>query len=157
MAWGGGGGRHRGRCALQGRVREPGIPREPEEGRGTAERTARPVQSQPASQPASELESLPFHLCSAGVQVHATKLCFCYMGASEPLRSSSLHLTEPYPKPHTHLLTLYLLVFQLPNPVPHQQESSTNWSALKVLFGLKYIRYICETCIFEYLSIKKYT
>lgn len=114
-------------------------------------------QSQPASQPASELESLPFHLCSAGVQVHATKLCFCYMGASEPLRSSSLHLTEPYPKPHTHLLTLYLLVFQLPNPVPHQQESSTNWSALKVLFGLKYIRYICETCIFEYLSIKKYT
>lgn len=99
-----------------------------------------------ASQPASELESLPFHLCSAGLQVHATKLCFCYMGVSEPLRSSSLHLTEPYPKPHTHLLTLYLLVFQLPNPVPHQQESSTSWSALKVLFSLKYIIYMKLVC-----------
>lgn len=76
--------------------------------------------SQPASQP---VESLPFHLCSAGLQVHATKLCFCYMGASE-----GLHLTEPYPKPNTHLLTLYLLLFQLPNPVQHQQESSTSFS-----------------------------
>uniref|UniRef100_A0ABK0L878 Signal peptidase complex subunit 3 n=1 Tax=Rattus norvegicus TaxID=10116 RepID=A0ABK0L878_RAT len=34
-------GRHRGRCALQGRVRAPSIPREPQGGRRTAEPTAR--------------------------------------------------------------------------------------------------------------------
>lgn len=109
---------------------------------------------------ASELERAScFHPCSAGdyrymPQVHG----LCYMGAS---------LTEPSSKPHIHLVTLYLSVFQFPSCMPQQLESSTiflhfqvqslvnecilfylllNWSPLNVLFSPKYMIHMKFTC-----------
>lgn len=88
---------------------------------------------------ANELERAScFHLCSArntGTchQVHG----LCYTGAS---------LTEPSPKHHICLLTLYHSVFQFPSCMPQQQESST-------IFLHFQVQYFVDKCILFYLSL----
>lgn len=69
-------------------------------------------------------------------------------------RSSRSHPAEPSPWPHTHLLTSYLLVSQLPRGVPHQQESPTNRSpqSLCSAWNTLYLWDLCATTVFEYLA-----
>lgn len=94
-------------------------------------------------------ESLPFHLCSAGIQALSS--------ASVPRAPVSLsglqaHWTEPPPSP-TLISWHYTCYLPTPQPYATSTRCSTNWSALKVLLSLKpsmSMKLECNNCFWAF-------